>query len=119
MRYLILMIGFLSLGMDFERLATAIYFSEGAEKARKPFGILSVPCEGYEDCRRICLNTVRNNYKRWEASQKEKSYLEFLAERYAPVKAHPLNTNWLRNVRYFYEKNNPVDKQYNKGRIKV
>ena len=118
MRVAILILALLSLGMDFERLADSIYRAEGAEKAKKPFGILSIPCEGYEECRQICLNTLKNNFKRWEASSKKKPYLEFLAERYAPRKAHPLNTNWLKNVRYFYNKN-LVDKQYNKGRIKI
>ena len=44
-------------------IADAIYYAEGAEKASKPFGILSVKCEGYNECRRICLNTIRNNVK--------------------------------------------------------
>ena len=49
-----------------EQIVNAIYLAEGAEKAVKPFGILSVPCEGYDECRQICLNTVRNNRKRYK-----------------------------------------------------
>ena len=80
------------------RIVDAIWFAEGGEKASRPFGILSVSCNGYQDCRRICENTVRNNYRRWLKSDKSKTYLKFLADRYAPVEAHPLNKNWLPNV---------------------
>lgn len=87
-----------------DKLADAIYQAEGSEKAIKPFGILSVHCDGYEDCRSVCKNTIRNNYQRWLKSDRKKTYLEFLADRYAPAEAHKLNKNWLGNVqRIFWE----------------
>ena len=97
---------------DFERLVEAIYLAEGAKKAVKPFGILSVPCDGYEDCRQVALNTVRNNWKRWQAkthgADKHPDYLSFLASRYAPIGASNdpmgLNNNWLKNIRGLYGK---------------
>ena len=90
-------------------LIEAIYYAEGGSNAKKPFGILSVSCEGYKDCRKICHNTVRNNIGRWKRANSENpiSYLQFLAGRYAPVGASNdpggLNHNWLRNVRWFLE----------------
>ena len=81
------------------RIADAIYVAEGAERAVKPYGIISVKCFSESDCRRICENTIRNNFKRWESSGQEIPFLEFLAARYAPVSAHPLNKNWLPNVK--------------------
>lgn len=87
----------------------AIYWAEGGKNARKPFGILSVKCEGYEDCRTICENTVRNNIRRFrEYGHKEfNDYLSFLASRYAPVGAgndpKNLNKNWIKNVKWFLE----------------
>lgn len=89
-------------------VVNAIYLAEGAEKAVKPFGILSVPCEGYDDCRQICLNTVRNNRKRFaDYGYKDyDTYLEFLWHRYAPPESHPLNKFWLSNVLYFLRKYN-------------
>ncbi len=86
-----------------------------AEKAKKPFGILSVPCDGYDDCRQICLNTIRNNRKRY-AEWGHKSfpdYLTFLQSRYAPTENATndplgLNRNWLKNVKWFLE--NPKEK---------
>lgn len=97
---------------DFNKLVDAIYFAEGAERAKKPFGILSVSCDGYEDCRKICYNTVRNNWRRWQNkthnADKYNTYLEFLASRYAPIGVSNdptnLNKNWLKNVTYFYNK---------------
>jgi len=90
-----------------EQIVNAIYKAEGSEKAKKPFGILSVPCEGYDSCRQICLNTVKNNRKRYaDYGHKDyDTYLEFLASRYCPIGADNdpkgLNKNWLKNVRYF------------------
>jgi hypothetical protein len=88
---------------DFGRVVDAIYKIEGGARAKKPFGILSVPCNDYAACRKICANTVRNNYKRWERAGRPGSYLKFLADRYCPVGAENdprnLNRNWLGNLR--------------------
>jgi len=91
-----------------DQIANAIYLAEGGEKAKVPFGILSVECEGFDACRRVCLNTIRNNRKRY-ADYGYKDYdtfLEFLWHRYCPPEAHPLNKHWLKNVLYFLEKKN-------------
>lgn len=57
--------------------------------------------------------TVRRNIKRWNSlSEEERSghrdFIDFLGDKYAPVGADNdpsnLNTNWERNVRFFYEK---------------
>jgi hypothetical protein len=98
---------FAEVPVDVERLAEAIYRAEGGAKAKKPYGILSVPCEGKEHCGRICKNTIRNNIKRWEKAGKREPYLEFLAKRYAPTigannDPNGLNRHWLGNVRSIY-----------------
>lgn len=83
-------------------IVDAIYQAEGGDRAKKPFGILSVPCDSYSECRQICENTVRNNYRRWQASDQSVTYLEFLANRYCPVGAendNGTNKYWLKNVR--------------------
>ena len=89
------------------QIVNAIYKAEGGDKAQYPFGIRSVKCEGYNECRQICLNTVRNNHKRYAnyGYKQFGTYLEFLASRYAPIGANNdpkgLNKNWLKNVRWF------------------
>ena len=94
---------------DVDAIVQAIYWAEGGPKTRHPFGILSVKCEGYEECRRICRNTVRNNVRRWKAAGAQEDYLEFLARRYAPTQGATndpsgLNRHWLKNVRFFLAK---------------
>lgn len=86
-----------------ERIADAIYVAEGGAKAKKPYGILSVKVANEAEARRVAVNTIRNNWKRWHDAGKPGEYLEFLAKRYAPVGAENdpqgLNKNWLKNVR--------------------
>lgn len=82
----------------FNKVVDAIYLAEGKKTAKKPFGILSVPCSGYTDCRKVCYQTVRNNWKRWESAGNPGDFISFLGSRYAPIKVHYLNRNWIPNV---------------------
>lgn len=86
----------------FEQVVDAIYLAEGGAMAKKPYGVLSVPCSGHEECRKVAYNTVRNNYYRWIKAGRPGEYLDFLQARYAPLKVandpHDLNANWKRNV---------------------
>ena len=92
--------------IDVESLANAIFQAEGGFKAVKPFGILSVPCDGYTECRQICLNTIRNNYSRWQKAGNPGDFISYLGSRYAPIGAsndpRGLNSNWVRNVKAIY-----------------
>lgn len=93
---------------EVSRLADAIYRAEGGAKARVPYGILSVKVSSEAEARRVCLNTIRNNWRRWEKAGKPGPYLEFLASKYAPLNARndplKLNTNWLKNVSHYLDK---------------
>lgn len=87
-----------------EQIVNAIYKAEGGKHAKKPYGIISVKCEGEKECRQICKNTVRNNKRRYKNDPKgSKDFIEFLSKRYAPIGASNdpagLNRNWQRNVR--------------------
>jgi len=66
-----------------EQLADAIFWAEGGYKTNFPYGIKSVKCEGYDECRRICKNTIKNNIRRYRKQSNKlansKSYLDFLA----------------------------------------
>ena len=83
-----------------ERICTAIYWAEGGAKARVPYGILSVKVKDAAEARRVCLRTIRNNWRRWEKAGRPGAYLDFLADRYCPPSVDPTgNRNWRRNVR--------------------
>lgn len=96
--------------IDDNKLADAIYIAEGGAKAKKPYGVLSVPCNSEAECRRITMNTIRNNKRRFKeyGHKTHRSFLEFFASRWAPIGAendpHNLNKNWLPNVRKILNK---------------
>lgn len=86
-----------------EDICDAIYVIEGGARAKQPYGILSVPCEGIDECRQICLNTVENHFIRWQALENSGGdFLLSLARRYAPIGAKNdpkgLNKHWYRNL---------------------
>lgn len=81
------------------RVVNAIYRVEGGEKARSPYGVLSVKVKSPADARRVCENTVRNNWTRWEKAGRPGHFLDFLADRYCPPSADPKgNRNWKKNI---------------------
>ena len=97
-------------GYDVERLAESIYHAEGGTMAKKPYGILSIPCEGKAHCGRICRNTIRNNLRRWVKNGRKQPYIEFLGAKYAPTKGKSLNGAerrlngfWVDNVTKLYK----------------
>lgn len=93
-------------GYTADQWADSIYLAEGGAKTRHPYGILAK----YKTTtpRQACINTVRNNYKRWIKAGRPGTYLAFLGNRYCPVGAANdpggLNVNWQRNVQYFLER---------------
>jgi len=88
-------------------LADAIYHAEGGDETSFPFGIKSVRCEGYAECRKVCKMTISNNVTRYQRTKKYDhytgSYLTFLGSRYCPVGESC--THWKYNVKWFL--NNP------------
>lgn len=52
--------------------------------------------------------TVVKNYQRWKNSNSPDDYITFLGKRYCPVGAsndpQGLNANWIRNVKFWYNK---------------
>jgi len=109
---LLIFFGFTALAhpqdIDVERLADAIWLAEGGLKAEYAYGIRSIKYNDIDHARQICINTIKNNIKRFQKQTEYKDYLEFLASRYCPVGVENdpkgLNKNWLKNVRYYYER---------------
>ena len=89
--------------IDVERLATAIYFAEGGEKTSHPYGILT----HYKTTtpKQACINTINHALKDWDGKG---DFISFLGSRYCPVGASNdptgLNVNWIKNVTYFYNR---------------
>ena len=89
-------------------IADAIFLAEG-KTSNYPYGILSVSCDGEEDCRQVCLNTIRNSRQRFaDIYNSEGDFIHYLSTRYCPIGVSNdpdgLNANWLGNVKYFLER---------------
>ncbi len=87
-----------------DQIANAIYKAEGGEKAKVPYGILSVKVKDSQEARRVCINTIRNNRVRFAKQSKYSDFIEFLGSKYCPVSAHKLNKNWVKNVKSILRK---------------
>lgn len=75
-----------------------------------PYGIKSINTNSNKEyARKICYNSVVNNYRRWIKAEKPIGFLEFIAKRFCLIGAkddpNNLNINWIRNVKYWLIKN--------------
>lgn len=95
---------FKPISADFrDKIVNSIYLAEGGSKTKYPFGIKSIQTNGNKEfARRICSNTVENNWIRWQKAGKTNDFIEFLGNRYCPVSdkndTNGLNKNWKKNV---------------------
>lgn len=85
--------------IDVDKLATAIRKAENSKKY--PYGIKSIKCSGEIECRKICVNSIKNSRKRWIASGMKEDFIVFMGKRYSPP---DINPNWVRLVKHFYNK---------------
>lgn len=84
------------------QIADAIYRSEGGEKAKVPYGILSVKTS---EPRKICLNTIRNHRIRHAKHNCGLDFITCLGNRYCPSRVDKQgNKNWIKNVKFFLKK---------------
>lgn len=80
--------------------ANCIYKVEGGAKARKPYGVLSVKVSNEAEARRVAINSIRNNWKRWHNAGKPDTFIVFFANRWCPKASDPIgNKNWINNAR--------------------
>ncbi len=96
-----------------DKIVNAIYLAEGGKNAEFPFGIRSVKCSGYTECRKICRNTVKRNQQRFKkyGYKDAPDFITFLGNRYCPTQGRGLSKaeqrlkkNWIKNVKYFLER---------------
>ena len=93
---------------EFEnRLADAIFKAEGGENSNHPYGIHG---KFDQSPREICINTIRHQWDNWAQCGRKGEFIAFLGAHYAPEGAENdpdgLNSNWVKNVNYFMDKNN-------------
>ena len=82
---------------ELNRIADAIYRIEGGAKTRYPYGVKSVKTS---DPRRVTINSIHNNYARWQKVGKPGYFGDFMASRWCPESADPVgNKNWKANFR--------------------
>lgn len=95
--------------INVNRLANAIYMSEGGAKTRHPYGILAK----YKTTtpRQACINTIKTNIRKWNKAGMTGSYKEFIvfmSKTYCPIGAKNdptgLNRHWVKNTTYYYER---------------
>lgn len=91
--------------INVDKLANAIYISEGGAKTKHPYGILAK----YKNTtpRQACINTIKSAIKRFNKQSKEKDFILFLSKTYCPIGAKNdptvLNKNWVKNVKFYYQ----------------
>jgi len=82
-----------------DKIVNAIFLAEGGNNTKYLYGIKSIKTN---NPRRVCENTVANNYIRWQAAGKTNSFIEFLGARYCPLSDKSdksnLNIHWVKNV---------------------
>lgn len=88
---------------NYDLFADAIYRAEGGDKARAPYGVLSIKTKDADEARRITINSAKKNYQRWLDAGKPGTYVQFMANRWTPPSADPKgNANWIKNVPAIY-----------------
>lgn len=89
---------------DIQVWANAIYKAENSHL--HPYGIMAH--YHHTTPRQACINTVRHQYRIWCENSCHRSFVAFLASKYAPLLAkndpNGLNYNWARNVDSFLRK---------------
>lgn len=93
--------------IESERLANVIFKIENSKQY--PYGIKSIPLKGNTQAekeayaRKACIQTINNNHDRWIKAGKKGFYIDFLANKYCPVKDDSTgNKNWKKNVRALF-----------------
>jgi hypothetical protein len=88
--------------LDVDKIANAIYRAEGGAHTRFPYGVMSVKVSDANQARLVCIATIQNNWKRWQAAGSHGDFIDFLADRYCPPSVDPQgNANWKHNVKFF------------------
>ena len=85
----------------------AIRKAENGPKKRE-FGVTNPKANTLDKQAGWCAATIVKSRARWIAAGKPEDFIDYLQRRYAPINAdndpHNLNSNWAKNVKYWYER---------------
>ena len=90
-----------------ERLATAIFYSEGGDRTNYPYGIKSVSCATKMECKAVCIKTMRHYKKDFarHGGHGVKNFIKYASFRYVGLRDRTREA-WEKNVIWFYFRNN-------------
>lgn len=85
------------------RIADAIYKTEGGDHTKYAYGIKSIHATSLTEARSICIRTIWHKYRdyvsRTGITGLNKGFIYYLADRYCPYSADPIgNRNWKSNM---------------------
>ena len=97
-------------GRDYSHDEITEAIGKAENSVRYPYGIKSIDTNGdVAYARRICMNSVRNNERRWINAGRPGCFIEFMSRRFCPIGAPDdptgLNKHWSSNVKYFLTRN--------------
>ena len=83
-----------------DQIVEAIGKAENSVKY--PYGIKSIDTKGNKEyARQICRNSVHNGRVRWIKAGRPGDLIIFIGLRFCPPQAHKLNSNWVKNVKFY------------------
>lgn len=90
------------------KISKVIYQIEGGDKTKHPYGIKSIKTFGDKQlARRICLNTIKNNFIVWKNSGARGEFTNYLCDAYCPPESDfQGNINWKKNFNQIAKKQN-------------
>ena len=85
---------------DSNTIVNAIWRIEGGSHTKYPYGVRSIETRGdVNKARRICMQSVSNNWIRFQHQNKQIDFISFMAVRWVPVASDPIgNKNWINNA---------------------
>lgn len=89
-----------------ERLATAIYWSEGGDRTNYPYGIKSVSCATKMECKAVCIKTLRHRWSLFKKHENNgiKNFIITLSRSYDSGDSRVGQAIWIKNVTRIYYK---------------
>lgn len=87
------------------RICEAIRKAEGVHSIY-PYGIKSVSCSTQDECKRVCIKTIRHYRKDFAKleNQGTEDFIEYSSRRYVAGDTRANQKSWVKNVKFFLTK---------------